>query len=82
MLAYDFVRLNRPCTRDSFGTGVFSLQRCTKMAGFASDNVVLCKPSGVKSLDFFDTLQTPPKSPGNRPQQAGQLAVPRACGGT
>ena len=54
-----------------------------QMPVFTSDNVVLCKPSGVKSLDFFDTLHPPPKTPGKRPLQAGQLAVyPRVCGGT
>ena len=41
----------------------------------ASDNGLLCEPCGLKSLDFFDTLQPPPKTPGNTPLQAGQLAV-------
>ena len=44
----------------------------------ASDNnIVLCKPCGLKSLGFFDTLDPPPKTPGNRPLQAGLLAVPQ-----
>ena len=47
-----------------------------------SDKKVLCKPSGLISLDFLDTLHPPPKTPGKRGLQAGQLAVPRACGGT
>ena len=51
----------------------------------ASDNALLCKLPALKSLDFFDTLQTPPKTPGNRALQALQLAAccyPRVCGGT
>ena len=47
-----------------------------QMPVFTSDNVVLCKPSGLKSLDFFDTLDPPQKNPGKRPLQAGELAVP------
>ena len=83
VLAYAFVRLNRPCTRDSFRTSLFALRACIKTAVFTSDKNVLCKPSGLKSLDFFDTLHPPPKTPGKRPLQAGQLAVyPRVCGGT
>ena len=83
VLAYAFVRLNRPCTRDSFRTSLFALRACIKTAVFTSDKIVLCKPSGLKSLGFFDTLDPPPKTPGNTGLQAGQLAVyPRACGGT
>ena len=45
--------------------------------GFASDKCVLCKLSALKSLEFFDTLQTPPKTLGKRGLQAGQLAPPQ-----
>ena len=34
-------------------------------------NCVLCQLSALISLGFFDTLHTPPKTPGNRPLQAG-----------
>ena len=40
-----------------------------------SDKRVLCQPCGLILLGFFDTLRTPPKTPGNRPLQAGQLAA-------
>ena len=43
----------------------------------ASDKRVLCQLCGVKSLDFFDTLHPPPKSPGNTALQAGELAGKR-----
>ena len=80
VLAFAFVRLNRPCTRDSFRTSLFALRACIKTAVFTSDKKVLCKLPGVISLDFFDTLDPCPKTPGNRPQQAGQLAVPAFAG--
>ncbi len=44
-----------------------------------SDKVVLCKVCGVKSLGFFDAFHTPPKTLGNRPLQAGELAAPGVC---
>ena len=43
-----------------------------------SDKRVLCQPCALILLDFFDTLQPPPKTPGNRPLQAPQLAAPMA----
>ena len=42
VLAYAFVRPNGADSSDLFRTGAFSLQRCFKMAGFASDKRVLC----------------------------------------
>ena len=54
--------------------------RLTRM--ITSDKRVLCKLSGLKSLDFFDTLQLPPKTPGNRPLQAPQLAAFHPLGHT
>ena len=44
-----------------------------------SDKSVLCQLPALISLGFLDTLHTPPKSPGKRGLQAGQLAAPGVC---
>ena len=40
-------------------------------AVITSDKSVLCKPFGLKSLDFFDTLQAPQKAQEIRPCKRG-----------
>ena len=62
-----------------FFVGIAALGAVPANVAVTSDKKVLCKPRGLKSLDFFDTSGPPPKTPRKRPLQAGQLAAAGVC---